>query len=89
MTGIGLSDSRRHAGPGASEDAAADESCLGMRSKSVHQVYMPIFLVTVFAKNEKGNLTPKEQAAAVELSKEIVSMWSGRQVCGAEDNEGV
>ncbi len=41
--------------------------------------YMPIFLVTVFAKNEKGNLTPKEQAAAVELSKEIVSMWSGRQ----------
>ena len=40
---------------------------------------MPIFLVTVFAKNEKANLTPKEQAASVELSKEIVSMWSGRQ----------
>ena len=41
--------------------------------------HMPIFLVTVFAKNEKANLTPKEQAASVELSKEIVSMWSGRQ----------
>ena len=40
---------------------------------------MPIFLVTVFAKNEKANLTPKEQAAAVELSKEIVSMWSDKQ----------
>lgn len=41
--------------------------------------HMPIFLVTVFAKNEKANLTPKEQAAAVELSKEIVSMWSDKQ----------
>ena len=41
--------------------------------------YMPIFLVTVFAKNEKINLTTKEQAAAVELSKEIVSMWSDKQ----------
>lgn len=41
--------------------------------------HMPIFLITVFAKNEKANLTPKEQAAAVELSKEIVSMWSDKQ----------
>lgn len=28
---------------------------------------MPIFLVTMFAKNEKDNLTRAEQAAAVEL----------------------
>ena len=41
--------------------------------------HMPIFLVTVFAKNEKANLTPKEQVVAVELSKEIVSMWSEKQ----------
>lgn len=41
--------------------------------------HMPIFLVTVFAKNEKANLTAKEQAAAVELSKEIVGMWSDKQ----------
>lgn len=41
--------------------------------------HMPIFLVTVFAKNDKANLTPKEQAAAVELSKEIVDMWSDKQ----------
>ena len=40
---------------------------------------MPIFLITVFAKNEKANLTAKEQAAAVELSKEIVAMWSDKQ----------
>ena len=40
---------------------------------------MPIFLVTIFAKNEKASLTTKEQAAAVELSKEIVSMWSDKQ----------
>lgn len=37
--------------------------------------HMPIFLVTVFAKNEKDNLTKAEQAAAVELSKQIVAMY--------------
>ena len=41
--------------------------------------HMPIFLITVFAKNEKANLTAKEQTAAVELSKEIVAMWSDKQ----------
>jgi len=41
--------------------------------------HMPIFLITVFAKNEKANLTQKEQAAAVELSKEIVGMWSDKK----------
>ena len=37
--------------------------------------HMPIFLVTVFAKNEKDNLTKTEQAAAVDLSKRIVAMY--------------
>lgn len=37
--------------------------------------HMPIFLVTVFAKNEKDNLTKAEQTAAVELSKRIVAMY--------------
>ena len=37
--------------------------------------HMPIFLVTVFAKNEKDNLTKAEQAAAVELSKRIVAVY--------------
>ena len=41
--------------------------------------HMPIFLITVFAKNEKANLTAKELAATVELSKEIVGMWSDKQ----------
>ena len=36
---------------------------------------MPIFLITVFAKNEKGNLSKAEQAAAVELSKRIVAAY--------------
>lgn len=40
---------------------------------------MPIFLVTVFAKNEKANLSPKEQTAAAQLSREIVSMWSEKR----------
>ena len=37
--------------------------------------HMPIFLVTVFAKNERDNLTKTEQAAAVALSKRIVAMY--------------
>jgi len=41
--------------------------------------HMPIFLITVFAKNEKFNLSAKEQADAVDLSKEIVAMWSYKQ----------
>ncbi|ARO16023.1 RelE-like Cytotoxic translational repressor of toxin-antitoxin stability system (plasmid) [Ketogulonicigenium robustum] len=41
--------------------------------------HMPIFLITVFAKNEKANLTPTEQAAAVEMSKEIIAIWSNKQ----------
>jgi len=41
--------------------------------------HMPIFLITVFAKNEKANLSTKEQADAVALSKEIVTMWSDKQ----------
>jgi hypothetical protein len=36
---------------------------------------IPIFLITVFAKNEKANLSPREQAVAVELSKTIISAW--------------
>lgn len=36
---------------------------------------MPIFLITVFAKNEKANLTPKEQETAVALSKGIIEIW--------------
>ncbi|WP_299655000.1 type II toxin-antitoxin system RelE/ParE family toxin [uncultured Jannaschia sp.] len=37
--------------------------------------HMPIFLITVFAKNEKDNLSKAEQAAAVELSKRIVASY--------------
>ncbi|WOI13488.1 type II toxin-antitoxin system RelE/ParE family toxin [Sulfitobacter sp. LC.270.F.C4] len=36
---------------------------------------MPIFLITVFAKNEKANLSKTEQAAAVEMSKAIISRY--------------
>lgn len=36
---------------------------------------MPIFLVTVFAKNEKDNLTKAEQEAAVDLSKALITAY--------------
>lgn len=42
-------------------------------------VDMPIFLITVFAKNEKSNLSKSEQAAAVELSKRIVETYGRRK----------
>ena len=38
----------------------------------------PIFLITVFAKNEKDNLTKAEQAAAVELSKALIAAYGDR-----------
>ncbi len=41
--------------------------------------HMPIFLVTVFAKNEKDNLSKAEQAAAVQLSKTLLDSYGGRQ----------
>lgn len=37
--------------------------------------HLPIFLVTVFAKNEKDNLTRSEQAAAVELSEKLIATY--------------
>lgn len=52
----------------------------GFRTMYVFGGYhMPIFLVTVFAKNEKTNLSAKEKVEAVALSKEIVNMWSDKQ----------
>lgn len=38
---------------------------------------MPLFLLTVFAKNEKDNLTRAEQAAAVAMSKELLATYGG------------
>ena len=40
-------------------------------------VAMPLILVTVYAKNEKDNLTKAEQAAAVALSKQLISAYGG------------
>lgn len=36
---------------------------------------IPIFLLTVFAKSEKANLTPVEQAAAVAMSKKVIETY--------------
>jgi hypothetical protein len=37
--------------------------------------HMPIFLLTVFAKNEKSNLSETEQAAAIRLSKALINTY--------------
>ena len=39
---------------------------------------MPIFLVTVFAKNEKDNLSRAEQTAAIALSKVLLASYGNR-----------
>ena len=36
---------------------------------------MPVFLVTVFAKSEKDNLSKAEQAAAVDLAKQLLATY--------------
>jgi hypothetical protein len=41
--------------------------------------HMPIFLVTVFAKNEKDNLGKAEQAELVALSKALIDHYGARQ----------
>ena len=40
--------------------------------------HMPIYLITLFAKNEKDNLTRAEQAAAVELSKALIASYGDK-----------
>jgi hypothetical protein len=40
---------------------------------------MPIFLLTVFAKNEKDNLSRTEQAAAIALGKLLLATYGDRQ----------
>jgi hypothetical protein len=37
--------------------------------------HMPLFLLTVFAKNEKDNLSKAELAAAVETSKRLIAAY--------------
>ena len=41
--------------------------------------HMPLFLLTVFAKNEKDNLTRIEQAAAVDLAKRLIAAFGDKQ----------
>ncbi len=60
-----------------------DEKCSdGFEYRTIHVfggAHMPIFLVTVFAKNEKDNLTRTEQAAAVALAKTLVATYGDRR----------
>ena len=41
-------------------------------------VHIPIFLVTVFAKNEKDNLTKIEQAELIAMSKALLARYGDR-----------
>ena len=41
-------------------------------------VQIPIFLVTVFAKNEKDNLTKAKQAELIAMSKAVIARYGDR-----------
>ena len=41
--------------------------------------HMPIFLLTVFAKNEKDKLSKKELSAAVQLSKALIDVYGEKR----------
>jgi len=41
--------------------------------------HMPIFLLTVFAKNEKDNLSKKELSAAIQLSKALIDVYGEKR----------
>ena len=48
----------------------------GYRTLYVYgDTHMPLFLVTVFAKNEKDNLSKSEQTALVALSKGLLATY--------------
>ena len=40
---------------------------------------IPVFLLTVFGKNEKANLTKAEQMSLAKLTKELVGRYSGER----------
>lgn len=42
-------------------------------------VHMPLVLLTVFAKNEKDNLSTVELAELTELSKALIAHYGARQ----------
>jgi hypothetical protein len=42
-------------------------------------VHVPIFLVTVFAKNEKDNLAKAEQAELIAMSKALLARYGDRK----------
>lgn len=41
-----------------------------------HSDMMPLYLLTVFGKNEKANISMKEKKTLSKLVKELVSFWS-------------
>lgn len=41
--------------------------------------HIPIFLITVFAKNEKANLSRKERADIVSMGKQIMALYGAER----------
>ncbi len=44
-----------------------------------HDLDMPLFLLTLFGKNEKSNLSMEEKNTLSKLVRELVKCWSGMQ----------
>ena len=44
-----------------------------------HSLHMPLYLLTVFGKNEKANLSMKDKIELSRSVKELVRLWSQRR----------
>jgi hypothetical protein len=57
-------------------DRAADDA--GLSEKEIDAIVTPVFLITVFSKGEKSNLTAKECGALKALTKRIAQEYRGK-----------
>jgi len=44
-----------------------------------HSARMPLYLLTVFGKNEKANISAQEKKLLSRITKELVEFWSYRE----------
>ena len=63
---------------GHPEDGVIMVGTGGIRKSRYHNPTMPVFLLTVFAKNERDNLSQRDRNILKHVVTEIVSSWSDR-----------
>lgn len=44
-----------------------------------HSDDMPLYLLTIFGKGDKDNLTKQERNSLAELTRQLISIWIGKK----------